>query len=148
MPLAKVELTGVAEMMTRLRELPKRVRNKVQRKGVQKANAVLKRGLKADAPKGRTKNLSKSVSAKVKTYRKAGPVGIVGAAVPQGAHAYITEKGTTERFTAKGKSRGKIAGSQWAEKSIRKNAPAAAQAIEQEIARGIEEQVVALGGTL
>lgn len=112
----KLDLRGLKPLVRRIKELEsKRTRARVVRNGLNAGARVIRKQMKANAPK-RTGGLKKSIAVKtVVSGTTTSGYSLIGPSWPAGAHAHFTEFGTTLRATKgkRGHSTGFVRGTRW-----------------------------------
>jgi hypothetical protein len=126
-----------ADEVTRaLDKLDKRGSQKALKAAVRAGGKYLKPKVKAAAPKGATKNLSKKVGSRVKKGRKSGDY---FAAVRSFArHHHLVVQGTRPRFTRNGAFRGRMPANDYVDRVADAHEDAAIRAAEEELVRQLD----------
>jgi HK97 gp10 family phage protein len=96
-----IDVTGDKELMRALDRLGDRAHRRAAKKAIRAGYLPMKRAMRARVPRGKTKNLYKSIGKKEKVYAGTfliivGPRIIMGQA--SGQHGYLIEFGTDPRY--------------------------------------------------
>lgn len=132
-----LEIRIDADEVTRaLDKLDSRESAKALKAAVRKGGQFLKPKVKAEAPKGKTKNLSKKVGSRVKKSRNRD--GFYAAVRSYARHHHLVVQGTGDRFTRSGAFRGRMPANGYVDRTADTWENAAIDAAEQELIRQLD----------
>lgn len=140
-------LTGDKKLDRKLEQLGEKTRKRFTRSALGKGGTVIGRGIKSEAPVGKTKKLKKAIGKSTKKARnfKSGEdfQGLrVGANVGKKAaksapHAHLVILGTQERHHKSGKSTGKVQGNDFVKRGAKKSLSKADKVIKDDLLKKI-----------
>ena len=126
-----------ADEVTRaLDKLDSRESTKALKAAVRKGGQFLKPKVKAEAPKGKTRNLSKKVGSRVKKSRNRD--GFYAAVRSFAPHHHLVVQGTGDRFTRSGAFRGRMPANDYVDRAADAWENAAIDVAEQELIRQLD----------
>lgn len=97
----KLSLSGDADLVAKLEKIGKRMGRAVQMKALRAGSTPVLQAFRAASPVGKTGNLKRGQTRKLKTYASGISVAIVGADYAVAPHAHLVEYGTKERYRKK-----------------------------------------------
>ena len=135
--MSDLEIRVDADEVTRaLDNLDKRRSAKALKAAVRAGGKFLKPKVKAEAPKGKTKNLSKKVGSRVKKGRNSGDYFAAGRSFAR--HHHLVVQGTGARFTKSGAFRGRMPANAYVDRAADAWEDAAIRVAEDELAKQLD----------
>ena len=134
-PRLTFRMVNDKELVRKLAKLSGRLSGTIARKALRSGSVPVIAAERQIVPVD-TGGLRRSITKKIRT-KNGRTYAVIGPALPEGAHAHLVESGTTERFTAGGKSTGSVTGIRWMERAFEQSAPQASVEIERAIKDGL-----------
>ena len=94
-------IIGDKELVRKLLQLDTKLRSEISRAALGIGGTMMLQAMRKTVPRGRTGNLRRSLSKKVKQYPSGVSIAVIGPRIPMGAHAHLLEAGTEERVQQK-----------------------------------------------
>lgn len=152
-------LDGLDDLQAELQQLGDTVGGRIAAKAVRRGQSVIRKAIAAEAPRGSTGSLRRSIGSRFRKRRKRGELSaIVGInvgkrvkplatrtgktrAANSAPHGHLAALGTQERSTRSGAKRGRMPANNFVGRGFRRSAGSAAAVVRQTLRDGIREAV-------